>query len=249
MSKPFTDLNLSDNQIASNYTWKQVKNTQEYIDTKVFDDLEKNLLVVSNQDNTLDQSLPTLTDNVIVGTNIDVANSSSTISMGHHFLVSNSNDIVKIGGAQNIAADDTITNSNQCISIGFDNSLGPANTCISIGFDDDVEGNLNINLGNANDINGNSNILIGSDIFLTHSSMNNNVIISPVQIPNPAPVDGSLIFGGGTNNPPAGDARIQFLSNNLVAPGGTAAFPVNYFATIPIRYRGVNYRIPVLSDP
>jgi hypothetical protein len=250
MSKPFTDLNLTDEEISKNYTWQQIKNNQEYADSKVFDDLDRNLLVVSNQDNTLDQT-PGLNDNIVVGTGINVIDTNNSVSIGHHMNIISGNDIIKIGGAESETENDDILSSNQCVSIGINNTMNTSADCISIGFDSSIQGNINLVIGSANDVVGNNNILIGDDIFFTHSNMSNNTIISIGQIPAvPAPANGSLIFGGstGSNNPPAADARIQFLSNNLVAAGAGAAFPGSYDAYIPIRYRGANYRIPVLND-
>ena len=83
---------------------------------------------------------------------------------------------------------------------------------------------------------------------MNYNNISNTVVISPNLIPGNPPVSGSLVFGGGVNNPATADARIQFLSNNLINAGGGGAF-VNYAATIPIKYKGTRYLIPVLADP
>lgn len=256
MSKPFTDLDLTDEQIASNYTWKQIKNNQEYTDSKILDDLDRNLLVVSNRDNSVDDAVES-TDNVVVGTNIELTETGTSVCVGHHFVVDDSSDVIKIGGGQNEVNDDIIS-SQEVINIGYNNSCSNTGALVSIGHDNDTQGGVrNVIIGNANGtINCTDNIHIGNSLSLAgYNGLSNTVIIAPNLIPGIDPVSGSIIFGGGVNNSASDDARIQFLSNNLVDAGVAFTEPLSgggesaYDGYIPIKYKGTKYRIPVLLDP
>jgi hypothetical protein len=255
MSKPFTDLNLTDEQIASNYSWQQIKNTQEYADSyadsKVLNDPVNNLLFVSNADNTVEQG-GGLTDNIVIGTDLTLEDSQSTVVMGHHFNVEEGVKVVKIGGGQTDNKNNVIA-SQEVVNIGYNNSCNNVGLLVNIGFDNDTQAGVNnIVIGSKNImVNAcNNNVHIGNSLTLVnYDAIESTVVISPNIIPGNTPVSGSVVFGGKTNNAAAADARIQFLSEELSNIGGGAVFPANYFATIPIRYKGVNYRIPVLSDP
>ena len=260
MSKPFDDLNLTGDEIARNYTWQQIQKNQEYINTKIFDDPDNNNLIVSNQDNTL--GIPQGQNNTIIGTANNVTESEDTTTISHHTNINKGKYVIKVGGGE----DDSPTysdNLNDCIeviSIGYDNSVNPNGDAgvttgiISIGHNNTVEATKSSNtiIGSLNNVNGTGNTLIGNHLAIGSYNGSNSIIISPTTINNSTqPASNSIVFGGATNFPPTNDARIQFLNTQLLGAGGgdTFANKVSYDNTIPIKYKGNKYLIPVFLDP
>jgi hypothetical protein len=252
MSKPFTDLNLTDEQIASNYSWQQIKNTQNYADVKVFDNVDRNLLVVSNRDNNLDKTAE-LNDNIILGTNVTVNTTKESITVGHDVTVAGCERLIKIGGGENF--DDNILTSLDSVSIGYDNSIDTSNGVLSIGHGNTIgaSANGNIALGNNNSASSPNNLMIGNNVVPGVLTSTNTITISNGQL-NAVPANGSIVFGGTNNQNVSTGSRIQFLSDGLEPYGG--AFTVTlvdgkaaYDGWIPVKYKDKEIYIPFFNAP
>lgn len=241
MSEPFEDLNLSANQINADYTWKQIQTTSSKVDSKVYDNIATNYLVVSNQDNTFVDD-PVFSDVTLLGTSLTNTNSGKIINIGHGSVITNSDTVIKIGGSE--GGSDTIVGSDNNIVISYDTDVGTVGASSN-----------NIILGNDNDIaNGTRNIFIGHQLGI--GGLTSDAIIIANRPLFAAPVTGSIILGGGPA--PSALAKFQLLSNDLINMtnnAGNANYnPADGAANqatngwLRLKYKGQNVKIPVLND-
>lgn len=244
MTSPFKDLNLDNGQISANYTWKQINITNSKIDSKVYDNLTTNYLIVSNSDNTFNDDIA-FSDVTLIGTNLTNTDSGKIINIGHGSTITNCDSIIKIGGTE--GGNDSVADSNNNIIIGYDNSVGVIGAS-----------NNNVVIGNNNSVtNGSNNVLIGHELGFGAIS-DNLMMISTEPLPNGQfPQDGSVLLGG--NNDVSGLPRFQLLQSGLlnlqgaVAANGLSAAndiatPANIAGYMRIRYKNRNLLIPVLLD-
>lgn len=253
MSKPFSDLNLSDTTISQNYTWQQIKNTQEYVDEKVYVDTVRDVLVVANEDNNIDQTMG-LDRLTIFGTSIGATGAQNTVCVGHNMEMDNVNGAVIIGGDRN-GIPDRIQNSSNVIVIGHNLDVGLTGTvqqATIIGHDSVLQSGSNtVIIGNNNDqING-GNIVIGHDVVPNELGNTGSIIITTGQLIE-EPVSGSIVFGGNTNHTGSTGACIQFLSKELEPVAGGFQIPLvggesDYDGGLKINYQGNEIVIPFFS--
>lgn len=260
--KVFEDLGLPDNTINQNYTWRQIKIAQNQLDNIIYDDPTQDILIVPNVNNDFNPAENELTQ---VGTNSNTTDSSKVVSVGHNLSTINSDTVINIGGDSDPTLQ-TIINSDATICIGFNNDIGNVDendsgiSTICIGNNNQIR-TLDSGIGNPSDnivIGNNSglsstgfrNISIGHIVENDRPGINNTIVISSgsLNIAN-KPVDNSVVFGGINNQPASNDARIQFLSSDLIPEGAGAGFPAAFDALIRINYRGTNYKIPAFLDP
>lgn len=255
MSKPFSDLALTDQELSSNYTWQQVKKTQEYIDSRVYVDQDRDILVVDNEVNDIDLSggIKNLT---ICGTSIGSTGSFDTIVLGHNTELSNVDCGIIIGG-DCLGTTGQVANFGDSIAIGHNLDCGDISGvtgAVLIGHDSVLrQGGHTVVVGNNNTQNIGGNILIGNN--LVDDQINNtDMIILSNGLLKDEPQPGSIVFGGVDSHTGSTGARIQFLSEGLEDAGNAFTFPLNggesdYAGFIPMKYKGTEIRVPFLNFP
>lgn len=240
---------VSQAEINSNYILRQVQLLKTNDSDLVgFDPTPDNLSVPASQITLTGNPAPV--DTVALGTELSIDTSNQVTLIGHGVTVQESNDCISIGGSSG-QNPNIIRNAPSSINIGHDNPMGGATV---------EQGAFNIVIGSVNPkgINGagNRNVLIGNALN-SGDQTSNQIIISHKPL-NASPVTGAIVFGGGAHAP-AADARVQFLSEDILNVGGAVnvaavdngagGWNVPFPATMRIRYKGVNYQIPLLADP
>lgn len=258
--KAFGDLGIP-TATTNNYTWEQIQVVQNQINNRAFNDLENDVLIISNVDNDFSPDSVELTQ---IGTNCDTVTSNKVVSIGHNLLTEDSDTVINIGGDSD-PTQQTVINSDATICIGFNNDIGNSDEIesgldtICIGNDNQIRTDnsgvgaisKNIVVGHVSGLSttGTNNISIGHSVDNDRPNIDHTIVLSTAPLLGNKPVNNSIVFGGSNNQPASADARVQFLSQDLLAEGAGAAFPAAYDAVIRINYRGTNYRIPVFTDP
>jgi hypothetical protein len=260
MSKPFSDLNLTDEEISKNYTWQQIKKTQDIVDSNIFVDTDRDIIVTANIDNNIDTTVG-LDRVTVYGTAIDLTNSKNVVCLGHNTVLENVDGGVIIGGDRN-GTPDHIKDSTNTIIIGHNLDCGLTSAVTKatvIGHDSILKGVGNtVVVGNDNTQNIGGNIIIGHDVVDAELANNNNIIITNGQL-NAEPASGSIVFGGAANSDVAADGIIQFLSDGLedvgagfnvpTIPDGGGGFDLPFDGYIPLKYKGLVVYIPFFIPP
>lgn len=238
MATVFTDIGLSQAQVDSNYTYKQIQNADGHASANVYVDPVKNILACTNNaDNVFDE----VGDDsyVLAGTNLTNTRSDNTVqvggtsgggagavtssvidgdqvvSVGHGCKVLNSDKVVVAGGANFVGtlgtdAPGTFFGSDNVISLGYDNISGSSGVASN-----------NINIGNDSGCDfGQNNIVMGQAPNYhdgTAVANSNNIVLAHKPLTSElvgAAKLGSIIIGGGAV--PSILPKIQFLSPDMV---------------------------------
>jgi len=241
-------LGISDGQINSNYTFKQIDLLQDQVDAlnndvitttyinqatqtlvidgnnNTFDDEVEDKIIIYGHDNNVDEFTG---ECVVIGTENILTNSDTSICIGHRCEISN---------------------STQSIAIGMDHDVGDSANIINIG--------INNNLTEAP-----NNVLIGNNLLVTGDQPNRIIISDTALEPSPPliianVVEGSIVLGGG--NVPSTLPKIQFLKSDLVDLVNVTLDDVydpnadEFFAAtngwMRIKYKGQNIKIPITVD-
>lgn len=239
---------LSNEQINSNYTFKQI-----YILNEQIDDLT-NDVITTTYTNQATQTLITDGNNNIYDNDAE----DKIIIYGHNNEADPNTGACVIVGTENV-----LTNADSSIAIGHRNTNANGETSIIIGLDNNMDASPNsINIGINTDLtDAPNNVIIGNNLQVKGDHPN-RIIISDTQLEPSIPllvadvVEGSIVFGGG--NTPSELPKIQFLKSDLVGltnadhddvydPNEAPIF-VATNGWMRIKYKGQNIKIPIMDD-
>lgn len=240
---------VTEAEINSNYLLRQVQllKTNDS-DLVSFDPVPDNLSVPASQITITGDPAPV--DTVALGTELTVNLSNQVILIGHGSTVQDSNDCISIGGSSQ-AQPTLIRNANSSINIGHDNPMGGAGN-------NQADFNIVIGSTNPKGVAGvaTQNIIIGNAVN-SGDQKSNQIILAHKTLAG-EPASGAIVFGGGGAIQPAGDARVQFLSDDIIELTNNAKNAVYNPADgaanqatngwLRLRYKGQNIRIPIIND-